>query len=88
MLDWCADLPGMSVQQTCLSFFANAIANHAPLHYLCDMHDSLFHPNLNDILSTLRPPAAAQLACMNRMLCALHFCPLHAYASWSHVQAT
>ena len=29
-------------------------------------------------------PPSTQLSCMNRMLCALHFCPLHAYASWSH----
>ena len=40
------------------------------------------------VQGVVHPPAAAQLACMNRMLCALHFCPLHAYASWSHVQAT
>ena len=29
-------------------------------------------------------PAAAQFSCTNRMDCALHFWPLHAYASWSH----
>ena len=33
-------------------------------------------------------PAATQLSCMKRIDCAEHFCPLHAYASWSHTCAT
>ena len=33
-------------------------------------------------------PKRTQLLCANKMDWALHFWPLHAYASWSHCQAT
>ena len=33
-------------------------------------------------------PDSFQFSCMNMTLCAEHFWPLQAYASWSHCQAT
>lgn len=42
------------------------------------------------VVSTACPAALTlrQLLCMIMRLCALHFWPLHAYASWSACQAT